>query len=62
MYDRAMQGGYVFIDAAAGTGKTFTVKVIVASKRAQGKACMCTASSVLAAVLMEAGRTVHCQF
>ncbi|CAN1327045.1 ATP-dependent DNA helicase pif1 [Linum perenne] len=45
-----------------GTGKTFLWKVISAKLRSEGKIVLCVATSGIAALLMEGGRTAHSKF
>ena len=56
------QGGIVFIDAPGGTGKTFLLNLILASIRARGDVALATASSRIAATLLQGGRTIHSTF
>jgi len=52
-------GGIFFLDAPAGTGKTFLISLILASIRAQSQIPLAVASSGIAATLLEGGRTAH---
>ena len=56
------QGGVVFIDAPGGTGKTFLLNLILANIRARGDVALATASSGIAATLLQGGRTAHSTF
>ena len=56
------QGGVVLIDAPGGTGKTFLLNLILASIRARGDIALATASSGIAATLLQGGRTAHSTF
>ena len=56
---RRKQGGIIFIDAPAGTGKTFLTNLLLAEIRAQGELALAIASSGIAATLMAGGRTAH---
>ena len=54
------QGGNVFfLDGPGGTGKTFTYAALLAAVRAEGWLALPVASSGVAALLMEGGRTAH---
>lgn len=48
-----------FADAPGGTGKTFCFNTILAYVRSQGGIALATASSGIAAILLELGRTFH---
>lgn len=50
------------IDAPAGTGKTFTEKVIAARLRGQGKVVLIVASTGIAALQLPGGWTAHSMF
>jgi ATP-dependent DNA helicase PIF1 len=52
----------LFLEGAAGTGKTFTYKKILAHLRLQGKLCFGVASSAISAILLPGGRTAHSFF
>jgi hypothetical protein len=68
VYDAAMdsinhsRGQLLFIQSAGGCGKTFVCNTIAAAVRAQGKIALCVASSGIAALLLEGGRTAHSTF
>lgn len=51
-----------FVDGPGGTGKTFLYSLLLAYVRAQGKVALSVASSGIAALLMEGGRTAHSRF
>eukprot|EP01022_Parablepharisma_sp_SALTPOND_P012908 TRINITY_DN1680_c0_g1_i1.p4 TRINITY_DN1680_c0_g1~~TRINITY_DN1680_c0_g1_i1.p4 ORF type:complete len:149 (-),score=15.04 TRINITY_DN1680_c0_g1_i1:1119-1565(-) len=51
-----------FIDGAAGTGKTFLYKAILAYMRANKKVVVPVASSGIAATLLPGGQTAHSRF
>ena len=53
---------FFFIQASAGTGKTFLLKTIASAIRANGDICLCNATSGIAATLFEGGQTMHCRF
>lgn len=55
----AQQGGFFFLDAAGGTGKTFLIALILAQIRSQGNIALAIASSGIAATLLDGGRTAH---
>ena len=52
----------LFLQASAGTGKTFVSKTIAAKIRSKGEICLCNATSGIAANLFEGGRTMHSRF
>jgi hypothetical protein len=52
----------VFLQGAAGTGKTFLYKCLCSYLRARGKIVLCVASSGIAAQLLPGGRTAHSRF
>ena len=54
--------GILFLDAPGGTGKTFVIKLILASVRAEGELIIVCASSGIAATLLTGGRTIHSVF
>ena len=55
--------GKVFsLNAGGGTGKTFTTQLILKAVRAAGKVALATATSGIAAQLLDGGRTVHSRF
>src|SRR5271154_3842682 len=51
-----------FLHSAGGCGKTFVCNTIAAAVRAQGKIALCVASSGIASLLLEGGRTAHSTF
>lgn len=51
-----------FVDAPGGTGKTFVFNTILASTRAKGKTALAVASSGIASLLLQSGRTAHSRF
>lgn len=56
----AMQtGGFYFIDAPGGTGKTFLISLILAAIRSNNYIAVAIASSGIAATLLDGGRTAH---
>ena len=60
--DNLENGGFFFIDAPGGTGKTFLTKLILANVRSQGHTALAVASSGIAATLLPGGRTAHSTF
>ena len=51
-----------FVDAPGGTGKTYCFNAILSAARAEGKIALAVASSGIAAILLEGGRTLHSRF
>ena len=68
IYDRIIQlieerrGGFFFIDAPGGTGKTYLAKVALSRIRSQRLIALATASSGIASQLLPNGRTSHSTF
>ena len=68
IYDAVMQsvnnnnGKIFFLHSAGGCGKTFVCNTIAAAVRAQGKIALCVASSGIASLLLDGGRTAHFTF
>jgi hypothetical protein len=58
----ADQGGVFFIDGPGGTGKTFLENMILARVRSAGDIALAVASSGIAAILLQGGRTAHSRF
>ena len=56
------QGHLFFIHAAGGCGKTFLCNTIAAEVRRRGQIALCVASSGIAALLLDGGRTSHSCF
>ncbi|CAL1382225.1 unnamed protein product [Linum trigynum] len=56
------KGKSFFIDGPGGTGKTFLWQVICMKLRSEQKIVLCVASSGIAALLMDGGRTAHSRF
>jgi len=56
------QGHLFFIHAASGCGKTFLCNTIAAEIRRRGQVALCIASSGIAALLLDGGRTFHSRF
>ena len=55
-------GKRIFIDAPGGTGKTYTLNTIMKALRAKGHIVLAVASSGIAAILLDLGRTFHSRF
>jgi hypothetical protein len=51
-----------FCDGVGGAGKTFLYETVLASVRAEGRIAISVASSGIAALLLEGGRTAHSRF
>nr|XP_046472567.1 uncharacterized protein LOC124214346 [Neodiprion pinetum] len=68
IYDRIMlavsagQGGFFFLDAPGGTGKTFLISLILAEIRSNNGIALAVASSGIAATLLDGGRKAHSVF
>ena len=56
------KGCRIFFDAPGGTGKTYTFNTILSALRAEGLIVLAVASSGIAAILLELGRTFHSRF
>ncbi|KAL0742014.1 hypothetical protein Bca4012_083527 [Brassica carinata] len=56
------KGGVFFLSGFGGTGKTFIWSILSAAIRGLGKIVINTASSGIAALLLEGGRTAHSRF
>ena len=56
------KGVTFFIDAPGGTGKTFLINLLLAKVRQKKNIALAVASSGVAAVLLNGGRTVHSMF
>jgi len=56
------QGHLFFIHAAGGCRKTFLCNTIAAKVRRRGQVALCVASSGIAALLLDGGRTSHSYF
>lgn len=52
-------GGFFFLDAPGGTGKAFLIKFILETIRSQNGIALVLVLSVIAATLLEGGRTAH---
>jgi ATP-dependent DNA helicase PIF1 len=51
-----------FVDGLGGTGKTFLYSCLLSTLRAQGRVAIAVASSGIAALLLDGGRTAHSRF
>nr|XP_018910130.1 PREDICTED: uncharacterized protein LOC109039193 [Bemisia tabaci] len=56
------EGGFAFLDAYGGTGKTFTINYLLAKLIFEGQTVISVASSGIAATLLLHGRTAHSAF
>ena len=56
------EGNFLFLQASAGTGKTFLGRTIASNVRSRGDIALCCATSGIAANLYENGRTMHSRF
>jgi hypothetical protein len=57
-----MQQNIYFVDGPGGTGKTFLYNKLLAKVRCEGDIALSVASSGIAALLLEGGRTAHSRF
>src|SRR5256885_9466971 len=55
-------GKVFFIDGPGGTGKTFVYNSLLAYVRSKGDIALAVASSGIAALLLDGGRTAHSRF
>ena len=55
-------GRCIFVDAPGGTGKTFTFNAILGAVRLLNEIALAVASSGIAAILLDFGRTFHARF
>ena len=55
-------GKQIFVDGYGGTGKTYLWKAITTKLHSNGKIILAVASSGIAALLLEGGRTTHSRF
>lgn len=58
----AGQGGLFFIDGPGGTGKTFVKNLMLAHVRSRREVALAVASSGIASILLDGGRTSHSRF
>ena len=56
------EGRILFVHSAGGCGKTFVCNTIAAAVRSQQQVALCVASSGIASLLLEGGRTAHSTF
>jgi ATP-dependent DNA helicase PIF1 len=56
------KGGMFFVYGYGGTGKTYLYKTLIASLRSNKEIVLNVASSGIAALLLEGGRTAHSRF
>ncbi len=59
---RLDQGGVFFLDGPGGSGKTFLYNILLASVCNEGHVALAVASSGIAALLLQGGRTSHSAF
>lgn len=55
-------GSLSFLQGAGGTGKTFVENYLLAKTRREGKVALAVASSGIATILLQGGRTAHSRF
>ena len=55
-------GKLIFVDGYGGTGKTFLWKAVTTKLRSEGNIVLAVASSGIAALLLQGGRTAHSRF
>ena len=55
-------GNIIFLDAPGGTGKSYVMNCILKKIRSTGRIVLATATSGIAATLLEGGRTLHSVF
>src|SRR5438552_4181875 len=58
----SQNGGIFFIDGPGGTGKTFVENITLAGVCATGRIALAVASSGIASILLDGGRTAHSRF
>ena len=56
---RAKHGGFYFLNASGGTGKSYTLNAIIAALCSEGHSVCPTASSGIASTVLLGGRTIH---
>lgn len=59
---RNQTGVNIFVDAPGGTGKTYTLNTILTILRSEGHIALAVASSGIASILLDGGRTFHSRF
>lgn len=62
MEDETRDSRCFFLDGPGGSGKTYLYKLLLSTVRAAGNIALATASTGIAANLLEGGRTYHSQF
>ena len=63
IYNTKLHGKkFMFLQASAGTGKTFVASTIASKIRSRGDIALCCATSGIAANLFDNGRTMHSRF
>jgi hypothetical protein len=60
--DSEVGGGLYFIDGPGGTGKTFVENLLLSYVRSTGGIALSVASSGIASILLDGGRTAHSRF
>ena len=58
----SQNGGIFFVDGPGGTGKTFVENITLAGVRGTGRIALAVASSGIASILLDGGRTAHSRF
>src|SRR5438046_407829 len=56
------EGGVFFLEGFGDTGKTFLINLVLARVRSDGGIALATASSGIAATLLDGGTTAHSRF
>jgi hypothetical protein len=56
------EGGVFFLEGFGGTGKTFLINLVLVKVRSEGRIALSTASSGIAATLLDGGTTAHSRF
>ena len=56
------EGGVFFLEGFGSTGKTFLINLVLAKVRSEGHIALSTASSGIAATLLDGGTTAHSRF
>lgn len=59
---QSQTGGFFFLDAPGGTGKTFILNLVISKLQILKKVVVAVASSGIAATLLKGGRTAHSTF
>ena len=58
----SQNGGIFFVDGPRGTGKTFVENITLAGVCATGRIALAVATSGIASILLDGGRTAHSRF